>query len=116
ILIVVGWSIPINIFIAVLTSVMEGFKEFKKNALAQFFLQSLTKLVLTVALAFTGLTALKAMVAHSISVLVVALVLIYLVHQLFPLTKSWNVARRNYREMFRFSLPIYGSNLIGLLG
>jgi O-antigen/teichoic acid export membrane protein len=113
---IVGWSIPINIFIAVLTSVMEGFKEFKKNAIAQFFLQSLTKLLLTVALAFTGLTALKAMVAHSLSVVIVALVFIYLVHQIFPLNKSWGAARRNFKEMFRFSLPIYGSNLLHLLG
>jgi len=60
-----------------------------------------------------GLGVLGAIAAHVVSLAIAAVMLLYFVHRLFPLNRPWRAARRNAREILRFSVPVYMSNLLG---
>jgi O-antigen/teichoic acid export membrane protein len=49
-------------------------------------------------------------------VMMVFLMLLYFLNRLFPLKRPLRTARRDAREMLRFSLPVYLTNLIGIFG
>ena len=76
----------------------------------------LVKLILVIALVMLGLNAMNMMAVHVMGELIGCLVLLYFLHQVFPLFRSWRTARYQAKEMIRFCLPLYGSNLLGLFG
>jgi O-antigen/teichoic acid export membrane protein len=49
-------------------------------------------------------------------VVICSVMLLYFLHRLFPLNRPWSAARRDVKEMFRFSAPLYGSRLISFFG
>jgi O-antigen/teichoic acid export membrane protein len=62
------------------------------------------------------LNAKRALVAFSVAVMMAFVLLLYFLNSLFPLKRPLRAARRDAREMLRFSLPVYLTNLIGIFG
>lgn len=113
---IVAFAIPAGTLAASASFVLLGLKRVEYSVVAQNILQTYLKLFLIVALAFTGLTAIKAMAVYAIGAMTSCGLLIYFVHQLFPINRSLGVSFQHIRRMLRFSLPVYLSELMLMLG
>lgn len=113
---IVAFAIPAGTLAASASFVLLGFKRLEYSVIAQNILQTYLKLFLIVALAFTGLTAIKAMTVYSIGVIASCGLLIYFVNKLFSLNRSLDVNLQHVRRMLRFSLPVYLSEILTMLG
>ena len=113
---VAAFALPFGTLITTTGAVLRGFNRIRYDVIAQDISVPLIKLVIIIALAMTGLNAIKAMTAHAIGVVLGCVMLLYFLHKLFPLNRPWRAGRRNVKEMFLFSMPIYGSTLINLFG
>ncbi|MFQ5612351.1 MAG: flippase [Anaerolineae bacterium] len=109
-------GIPFWTLVSLMGAAALGFKRMEYGVLAQDISFPLIKILLVVLLALTGLTALKAMSAHVLGVIAGCFILFYLLNKLFRLKRPLGVGRTQTREMFKFSLPLYASDLITLLG
>jgi O-antigen/teichoic acid export membrane protein len=89
-----------------------GFKKMEYTVIAQSVSMPVTKLVLMLALAITGLSAAKALSAYMLSVIVGSVMLVYFLNKLFSLGRPVGTAHRETGKMLRFALPLYASDLI----
>ena len=113
---VAAFALPFGTLIMATAAALRGFNQIQYDVIAQDISFPLIKLVAMIALAMTGLNAVKAMTAHAIGAVVGCVMLLYFLHKLFPLNRPWSAARRNTKEIFLFSAPLYASTLIVLLG
>jgi O-antigen/teichoic acid export membrane protein len=113
---VAALAIPFGTLIATTAAATRGFNRMQYEVIAQDISFPLIKLVVIIALAMTGLNAVKAMTAHAVGTVVGCVMLFYFLYKLFPLNRPWSAARRHTKEIFVFSAPLYASTLIGLLG
>lgn len=113
---VTAFVLPFGALITALEAAIRGLNRLKYNVIASNIFFPLLKLIIVIALAITGLNAVKAMTAHAIGAVATCVMLLYFLHKLFPLNRPWRAGRRNVKEMLVFSLPIYGSRLITLFG
>jgi len=113
---VASFALPFGTLISALEAAIRGFNQLQYNVIASNIFLPLIKLIIVIALAITGLNAVKAMTAHTIGMVATCVMLLYFLHKLFPLNRPLRAGRRNVKEMFVFSLPIYGSRLITLFG
>ena len=111
---VAAFSLPFGTLIVATAAVLRGFNRMEYDVIAQDISVPLIKLAIIIALAMTGLNAVKAMTAHAIGVVVGCVMLLYFVHKLFPLNRPWRAARRNTKEIFVYSAPLFASTLIVL--
>ncbi len=68
---------------------------------------NLSKLIFSVIFLLMGLSVVGVLIAQNIGLAITVGMLFYFVHQLFPLKRPINQAKREFRELFRFSLPVY---------
>ena len=112
----VAFALPFGTLLSMAGAALRGFNRIQYNVIAEDIFFPLLKLIVVMALAITGLNAVKVMTAHAIGAVATCVMLLYFLHKLFPLNRPWRAGRRNVKEMFVFSLPIYGSTLITLFG
>lgn len=93
-----------------------GFRRMEYTVIAQQIAQPLIRLSLYLGLAVVGLNALRALAVSSLAEVVVALMLLYFLNKHFPLWRPLRAGRRDFKEMLRFSLPVYLSSLINTYG
>jgi O-antigen/teichoic acid export membrane protein len=113
---VAAFALPFETLLSMAGAATRGFNRLQYNVIASHIFLPLIKLIIVIALAITGLNAVKTMTAHAIGEVAACVMLLYFLHKLFPLNRPWRAGRRNVKEMFVFSLPIYGSRLITLFG
>jgi O-antigen/teichoic acid export membrane protein len=113
---VAAFALPFGTLIMATAAALRGFNWVKYDVIAQDISFPLIKLVVVIALAMTGLNAIKVMTAHAIGAVATCVMLLYFLHKLFPLNRPWRAGRRNVKELFVFSAPNYGSTLISLFG
>jgi O-antigen/teichoic acid export membrane protein len=111
---VAALALPFGTLIGTTAAALRGFNRIQYDVIAQDISFPLLKLVVLVALAITGLNAVKAMTAHAIGAAVSCAMLLYFLHKVFPLSRPWSAARRHAKEIFVFSAPLYASTLIVL--
>lgn len=101
----------------IIAAATRGFNKMQYMVIAQDVSQPMIKLFILIAvLAVMGLDAAKALAASGLTVVIVCVLLVYFLNKLFSLKRPLRTARRDIREMLRFSLPVYLSRLIGTFG
>jgi O-antigen/teichoic acid export membrane protein len=109
-------AIPLFALMAVLEAVTQGFKRMEYKVYSEDITLSVSKLVLTVVLVGAGLGVMGAVGANIVALVATVVMLFVFVNHLFPLAHVWQAAKRDIRGLFRFSLPIYLSMLVGQFG
>jgi O-antigen/teichoic acid export membrane protein len=114
---VISLIVPFLALGSVIAAATRGFKKMQYTVIGQNISQPAIRLFLALALAMTvGLTATWALVAFGLAVIIVFVILLRFLNELFPLKRPVGTARRNPKEILRFSLPVYLSSLIRLFG
>jgi O-antigen/teichoic acid export membrane protein len=109
---VISLAVPFLTLGNTLAAATRGFKKMQYTAIAKSIVQPTLKLLLILLLAIAGMTATQALAAHTVSVIVVVLLLAYFLNSLFRLRRPLRSARRPIRDIIKFSLPLYGSRLV----
>jgi O-antigen/teichoic acid export membrane protein len=104
--------VPSMALIDIVSAATRGFKRMEYTAIARDMVQPLIKVVLFGILAIVGLTAARALTVFSLTVVVVAILLLYFLSKLFPLNRPLGKAQYHVKEILLFSLPLYLSDLI----
>ena len=102
--------VPFMTLSSVLVGTAHGFKKMEYSVIAQNFVQMLVKVLLIAVLALVGLNAVLTALAFGLSELAAAVVLVFLINKRFPWKRPLNSARRDTREIFSFSLPLWLSS------
>jgi O-antigen/teichoic acid export membrane protein len=104
--------VPFLSLLDTLSAATRGFKKMQYTAMAKDIAQPVAKLLLVMLLAIAGMTAIGALAAHTLSVIVGVILLIYFLNKLFRLRRPLSSPRRQVRQIIKFSLPLYLSRLI----
>ncbi len=112
----VSLAVPFFTLSDMAAAATRGFKKMQYTVIAQNITQPVLKLVLILGLALVGLTTARALAATTVAEVVVALLLLYFLNRYFPLRRPLRAARRDVKEIVRFSLPVYLSSLINSYG
>ena len=72
------------------------------------------KLILISPIALVGLNAFRAMAIHTAGVFIACFMVLYFLNKLFRLNRPLRTARFNLKEVFRFSLPVYFSQVLNV--
>ena len=115
-LVIVSLMIPATVLNRQLAATLQGFKRIEYSVLAEQFSQPMVRLVILLVFALLGLTAAHAIVASTVAALVVTVMLLVLVHRVFPLRGVVRETKRHPGELLRFSLPVFFSNVVTTLG
>lgn len=107
-----SWAIPLFALMAVLGAITQGFKRMEFKVYSEDITLNVLKLLLTVVLVGAGLGVMGATLAYVAALAATVVLLFVFVNRLFPLKRSWQAAKRNTRELFRFSLPVYLSQFV----
>ena len=105
-------GIPLLALISVMAAITQGFKRMEFKVYSQDITLNLSKLILSVALLAIGLSVMGAVAAYIISLAVTVVMLFFFVNHLFPLNRPLRAAQRNTKDMLRFTLPVYLSQLL----
>jgi O-antigen/teichoic acid export membrane protein len=105
-------GIPFTVLIAVQSSITQAFKHMEYKVYGEDITLNLLKLVLTVVFLVIGFGVVGVALAHNISLLVVTAMFFLFVNKLFSLKRPLNTAKRNPRELFGFTLPLYLNQLL----
>ncbi len=108
--------VPFSALTSVLGAATMGFGKMQYNAGARSVAQPLTRLFLLVPLAVIGLTAGRGIIIYIAGSIASCALLLYFLDHLFPLRRPLQTARRDTKELMRFSLPAYFSTLINTFG
>jgi len=100
----------------IIAAATRGFKKMQYMVVAQDISHPLIRLILVVVLAILGLNTARALAAYGLTAAIVSVLLLYFLNRLFSLKRPLRTARRETKEILRFSLPIYLSGLIGTFG
>ncbi|RKY68676.1 MAG: hypothetical protein DRQ24_11485, partial [Candidatus Latescibacterota bacterium] len=113
---IISLAIPFVASSDIIVATAQGFKNMEYGVIGNNVSRPIIRLLLLLVLAIVGLNASKAMIAFTIAAVITFFLLLYLLNNLFPLKQPLRTARRNVKEMLRFSLPLYLSNLIQTFG
>jgi O-antigen/teichoic acid export membrane protein len=114
---VISLVVPFSALSSIVAAATQGFKKMHYAVIGQHITQPAIRLLLVVALAVVvGLNAKTALAAFGVAVTIAFIMLFYFLNTLFPLKRPLRTARRDPREMLRFSLPVYLSSLISVFG
>jgi O-antigen/teichoic acid export membrane protein len=100
-------GIPLFALMSELSSVTQAFKRMEFEVYSVDIAFNLSKLVLSALFLVLGLSVVGVLIAHNIGLAIAVGMLFYFVHLLFPIRRPVNQARRDFKELFRFSLPVY---------
>lgn len=109
-------GVPLITLTDTIVAATRGFKKMHYKVYAQDIVFQTVKFVLTGIALGLGLGVFGALGAQNIALVVSTGLLFYFLHRLFPLNRSFGLARWDVRELLRFSLPLYFGQLIGHFG
>ena len=104
--------VPLMTLGTVLAKATHGFKKMQYAVIAQNFVQVIVRLVLIAVLFFLGMRAIHAVAVFGIANLIAVGLLFYFLNKEFPLRRGLRSARRNWRELMSFSIPVWISGLL----
>ncbi|MBI5839273.1 MAG: flippase [Chloroflexi bacterium] len=104
--------IPVLAMSEVLASSLKGFKRMDYPVIAQFVFQPVLRLILILILAFTGFDAVRAIITFGLADLGASLILISYLNREFRLKRPINTARRDFKGLLGFSLPVWMSGMM----
>lgn len=107
-----SFIIPFLTLSNVLVGAAHGFKKMEYTAVAQNFVQLLFRLGLIVIFSLMGLSAFRAAIAFGVSDVAASVVLVYLLNRQVHWLRAGRRARRDFREILGFSLPLWTSGLL----
>lgn len=108
----ISLAIPFLTLNTTIADATRGFKKMQYTAISKNIVQPIIKLLLVLILAVAGMTAVEALAAHTVSVVVALILLVYFLNGLFRLWRPLTSARYETREIIKFSLPLYLSRLV----
>lgn len=111
-----SWAIPLFALIGVLEAITQGFKRMEYKVYSVDITLPVLKLLLTVGLVVAGMGVMAATAGYVVPLVVAVVMLFVYVNRLFPLNRPWMTGKFNVRELFRFSLPVYLSQLVNQFG
>ncbi len=110
---IVALVIPFLTLSNVLAGAARGFKRMDYSAFAENVVQSVIRMVLVVALSFSGFGPVTAVVIFGISDIAATLTLLRLLRSEVRYSEMrWRSGRREYRPLFRFALPLWLSGTL----
>jgi len=107
-----SWAIPLFALISVLEAITQGFKRMEYKVYSIDITLPILKLLLTVILLIAGLGVMGATAGYVFPLAGTVVMLLVFVNRLFPLKRSWRMAKYHIRDLFHFSLPVYLSQLV----
>ncbi|MBN1487738.1 MAG: flippase [Anaerolineae bacterium] len=113
---IIALVFPCGTLASIAVAAAQGFKQMQYRAIGQDIALTVLKIVLTILLAITGLTAVKAITAYSLAVVGSCILLIYFFNKLFPLRQLPGFSIPQARKMLKFALPVYMAELLTLFG
>jgi len=111
-----SFFIPFYTWTDMVAAATRGFRNMKFTVVSQLVTQPLVKLSIIGVFVILGLNATRALTAAGISQVVTAALLLYFLSRQFPLNLPLREARREPKEMLRFSLPVYLSGILNTFG
>jgi O-antigen/teichoic acid export membrane protein len=109
---IVGLLVPAMVLNALLAATLQGLQKIGFAVLAEQFTQPTVRFAILVVFALFGMTAETAIVASTLSTLMVTGLLFYFLHRQVPLGQMAQPAERRPGTLLRYSLPVYFSNII----
>jgi len=106
------FAIPLTVLAGGLSSVVQGFKKVKYDAYSMSMAFQVIKLLGSVALLVMGMGVMGVAISYAAAIAVAMVMLLFFVNRIFSLKRPFKSAKRNTREMFRFSLPLYFARLL----
>jgi O-antigen/teichoic acid export membrane protein len=107
-----GLIVPFLTLAATAGAATQGFKKMRYAAIARDIVQPLIRLILILALAVIGLSAVGALLILGLAIAVSAAMLLYSLNKLFALKRPLRAGQRHSREIGRFSLSVYLTDLM----
>lgn len=104
--------VPMLTLSEVLAGSIRGFKRMDQAALAQFVAQPLIRLALIAILAWVGLSVAEAIITFGLADLAASAILFHFLNRRFPLRRPLRQARREFREIIDFSIPVWLSDMM----
>lgn len=104
--------IPVMTLSEVLASTLKGFKRMDYPVIAQFVFQPLIRLILIIILALTKFEVYLAIITFGVADLGASLLMVYYLNRVYPLRRPLNPARRDWKGLMNFSLPVWLSSLM----
>jgi O-antigen/teichoic acid export membrane protein len=109
---IVSVIVPMLVLSEVLVGANRGFKRMDTPVIAQFVAQPLIRLVLILILLLVGLDVTLAILTFGLADLGASLLLLYFLNREFALRRPLRSARRDARELFGFSIPVWLSEMM----
>lgn len=113
---IAGFAVPFTALIDILAAATQGFKQMQYKVYAQDIAVTSIKLVLAVVFLVMGFGTLGVVSAHVVATVSACVMLLYFLHKLFSFNRPVLVAQRNVKQMLGFSLPVYFSQIIDVVG
>ncbi|UCG25571.1 MAG: flippase [Chloroflexota bacterium] len=104
--------VPLMTLSTVLAGATHGFKKMHYAVIAQNFVQVIVRLILIAILFFLGMQAIHALAVFGVANLIAVGLLFYFLNKEFPLRRGLRSAKRNWRELMGYSLPVWISGLL----
>jgi O-antigen/teichoic acid export membrane protein len=105
-------GVPFLTLIDTVSAATRGFKVMEYTVIGHDIIQPLLKLIFIGVLAVAGLNAGEALTAQILAMAGASLALVFLLNRLIKLRRPLRTAQRRFREVVKFSLPLYASYLI----
>ncbi len=112
---IVAATLPFNTLLFVGGFAVVAFKKIHYRVLSQDIAFTVSKIILTGVLVLTVFNTTSALLIQTVSIIISAAVVIYFLHRTFPLNRPFKAARFHLGSLMLFSLPVYLTNVIGLL-
>lgn len=100
-------GIPLEALGFIAYQIIISYKKPQYSVLANNIVLPVTKLLLTVGLLVVGMGVSGIVSAHVFATALGLALIIYFVNSLFPLNRPINPARREFRQLIRYSLPVH---------
>jgi O-antigen/teichoic acid export membrane protein len=104
---IVSLCIPLEAIGFIAYQIIISYKKPKYSVFANNIVLPLAKLLLTAGFLVLGVKVLGVVTAHVIASALALALMIYYVNKLFPLKRPLRAAKRNTRQLLRYSLPVH---------
>ena len=108
----VGVIVPLLTLSELLAGANRGFKRMDYPVIAQYIFQPIFRLILILALAFTGFNVALAIITYGLADLAASLLLLHFLNRRFPLRRPMRAARWDLRAILKFSAPVWLSEML----
>jgi len=105
-------GIPLTALLLTMAAMTQGFKRMEYKVYAQDIALNVLKFVIFAAVAVAGLGVLGALVSHIVASAIAVIMFLFFLNRLFPLNRPVRSAKHNMGEIFRFSVPLYLSQMV----